>query len=125
MPLQRITLTLARSKEYPNGSAAHGYEMVAPIDGSGHLDAREWAKAKEACTIRRFWADEEIDLGHLVHRGGPKGGSWAFTYDIAGDEDDEAGFRFGAHSFNMGDYVSIRDEDGVMHTFTVSLIEPA
>ncbi|MCA3160294.1 MAG: hypothetical protein ING72_03300 [Methylobacterium sp.] len=125
MPLQRITLTLARSREYPNGSAAHGYEMVAPLDGSGHLDAREWAKAKEACTIRRFWADEEIDLGHLVHRGGPKGGSWAFTYDIAGDEDDEAGFRFGAHSFNMGDYVSIRDEDGVMHTFTVSLIEPA
>ncbi|MCE2932062.1 MAG: hypothetical protein LW833_03765 [Hyphomicrobiales bacterium] len=125
MPLQRITLTLARSKEYPNGSAAHGYEMVAPIDGSGHLDAREWAKAKEACTVRRFWADEEFDLGHLVHRGGSKGGSWAFTYDIAGDEDDEAGFRFGAHSFNIGDYVSIRDEDGVMHTFTVSLIEPA
>jgi len=125
MPLQRITLTLARSKEYPNGSAAHGYEMVAPIDGSGHLDAREWAKAKQACTVRRFWADEEFDLGHLVHRGGSKGGSWAFTYDIAGDEDDEAGFRFGAHSFNIGDYVSIRDEDGVMHTFTVSLIEPA
>lgn len=125
MPLQRITLTLARSREYPNGSAAHGYEMVAPLDGSGHLDAREWAKAKEACTVRRFWADEEIDLGHLVHRGGPKGGSWAFTYDIAGDEDDEAGFRFGAHSFNMGDYVSIRGEDGVMHTYTVSLIEPA
>ncbi|MCA3629759.1 MAG: hypothetical protein IOC35_05485 [Methylobacterium sp.] len=125
MPLQRITLTLARSKEYPNGSAAHGYEMVAPLDGNGHLEAGEWAKAKQACTVRRFWADEEFDLGHLVHRGGSKGGSWAFTYDIAGDEDDEAGFRFGTHSFNIGDYVSIRDEDGVMHTFTVSLIEPA
>ncbi len=125
MPLQRITLTLARSKEHPNGSAAHGYEIVAPLDGTGHLDAGEWARAKEACTVRRFWADEELDLGHLIHRGGAKGGTWLFTYDIAGDEDDEAGFRFGAHSFNIGDYVSIRDEDGVMHTFTVSLLEPA
>jgi hypothetical protein len=125
MPLQRITLTLARSKDYPNGSQAHGYEIVAPLDDAGHLDAAGWASAKAACTVRRFWGKEELDLGHLVHRGGAKGGTWLFTYDIAGDEDDEAGFRFGAHSFNIGDYVSIRDEDGVMHTFTVSLIEPA
>ena len=80
--------------------------------------------------MRRFWGDEDSDLGHLVHRGGAnkggtgKGGSWAFTYDIAGDEDDEAGFRFGAHSFNPGDYVSIRDDDDVMHTFTVAYVDP-
>jgi hypothetical protein len=125
MSLQRITLTLARSKDFPAGSQAHGYEIVAPLDGSGHLDAVGWAKSREACTVRRFWGDEERDLGHLVHRGGPKGGSWSFRYDVAGDEDDEAGYRFGAHGFNIGDYVSIRDDDGAMHTFQVSLIEPA
>lgn len=125
MSLQRITLTLARNKEYPAGSQAHGYEIVAPLDASGHLDPAGWVKAREACTVRRFWGDEELDLGHLIHRGGPKGGSWAFTYDVAGDEDDEAGYRFGTHTFNIGDYVSIRDDDDVMHTFVVSLIGPA
>lgn len=136
MELKRITLNLARSKDYPNGSAAHGYEFVAPLDGTGHLDANGWKANKQACRVKRFWADEAADLGHLVHRGGAskggagkggagKGGSWAFTYDIAGDEDDEAGFRFGAHSFNIGDYVSIKDDDEVLHTFVVALVEPA
>lgn len=126
MELKRITLNLARSKDHPNGSAAHGYEFVAPLDGSGHLDAAGWKTHKDACRVRRFWGDEAADIGHLVHRGGAtKGGSWAFTYDVAGDEDDEAGYRFGAHSFNIGDYVSIKDEDEVMHTFVVALVEPA
>lgn len=125
MPLQRITLHLARSKDYPAGSAAHGYEFIAPLDAAGHLDPEAWKSVRGECRVRRFWGDEAYDLGHLVHRGGAtKGGSWAFTYDIDGDEDDESGFRFGAHSFNTGDYVSIRDDDGIMHTFTVALVEP-
>jgi hypothetical protein len=125
MPLMRITLHLARSKEFPQGSSAHGYEFVAPLDAEGHLDAEGWKADRESCRVRRFWADEEYDLGHLVHRGGAKGGSWIFTYDIAGDEDDEAGYRLGAHSFTPGEYVSIRDDDGEMHTFEVALVEPA
>ena len=123
MELKRITLNLARSKDHPNGSAAHGYEFVAPLDANGHLDATGWKTNKDACRVRRFWADEEADVGHLVHRGGAvKGGSWAFTYDITGDEDDEAGYRFGAHPFVVGEYVSIKDEDGDMHTFQVATV---
>jgi hypothetical protein len=124
MELKRITLHLARTKEFPAGSSGHGYEFVAPLDATGHLDPEGWKANKNLCRVRRFWGDEELDLGHLVHRGGAqKGGSWAFTYDIAGDEDDEAGYRFGAHSFNIGDYVSIRDDDEEMHTFVVALVE--
>lgn len=126
MPLRRITLHLARTKGFPNGSSAHGYEFVAPLDEDGHLDAAGWRAEKERCRVRRFWGDEEIDLGHLVHRGGgEKGGSWAFTYDIAGDEDDEAGYRFGSHRFLPGEYVSVRDDEGETHTFTVALVVPA
>ena len=121
MSLKKIRLNLARTKEHPNGSARHGYEFVAPLDADGHIDADGWKKAREKCRVRRFWGGEEEDIGHLVHR---PGGSWAFRYDIAGDEDDEAGYRFGAHSFNIGDYVSIRDDDEVLHTFVVHLVEP-
>ncbi|MCA0407078.1 MAG: hypothetical protein LCH39_13120 [Proteobacteria bacterium] len=125
MDLKRITLHIARSKEYPNGSAAHGYEFIAPLDESAHLDAAGWKANKAACTVRRFWGDEEEEKGHLVHRGGAtKGGSWAFVYDLSAQEDDEAGYRFGAHSFNPGEYVSIKDEDDEMHTFVVAYVDP-
>ena len=118
--LKKIRLNLARTKEHPNGSARHGYEFVAPLDADGHIDADGWKKAREKCRVRRFWGGEEEDIGHLVHR---PGGSWAFRYDIAGDEDDEAGYRFGAHAFNVGEYVSIRDEDGDLHTFQVVTVQ--
>ena len=114
--LKLIRLNLARTKEFPGGSARHGYEFTAPLDADGHIDAAAWKKLREKCRVRRFWADEEEDIGHLMHR---PGGSWAFHYDIGGDEDDEAGYRFGSHAFNVGEYVSIRDEDGELHTFQV------
>jgi hypothetical protein len=114
--LKKIRLNLARTREHPNGSARHGYEFVAPLDASGHIDAEAWKKARDKCRVRRFWGAEAEDIGHLVHK---PGGSWAFHYDVAGDEDDEAGYRFGSHSFNTGEYVSIKDEDGELHTFQV------
>jgi len=37
--LKRIRLHLARSKEFPSGSARHGYEFVASLDAKGDLGA--------------------------------------------------------------------------------------
>jgi hypothetical protein len=114
--MRRIRLNLARTKDFPQGSARHGYEFLAPLDGDGHIDPIAWKQHRDSCRVRRFWAGEEEDIGHLVHR---PGGSWAFRYDISGDEDDEAGYKFGVHPFVPGEYVSIRDEDGELHTFQV------
>lgn len=114
--LKKIRLNLARTRDFPNGSNRHGYEFAAPLDAEGRIDAEAWKQMRENCRVRRFWGDEEWDLGHVVHR---PGGSWAFRYDIDGDEDDEAGYRLGDHVFRPGEYVSIRDDDGAMHTFTV------
>ena len=118
--LRRIRLNLARTKAFPDGSKRHGYEFVAPLAADGHIDAETWKETRNLCRVRRFWGDEAHDIGHLVRR---PGGSWAFRYDIAGDEDDEAGYRFGAHAFNVGEYVSIRDEDGDLHTFQVVTVQ--
>jgi hypothetical protein len=118
--LSKIRLNLARSHDYPNGSAHHGYEFVAPLTEDGHIDADKWKEHRDRCRVRRFWEGEEEDIGHLVHR---PGGSWAFTYDIEGDDDDEAGYRFGLHVFEPGEYVSIRDEDGELHTFQVVTVD--
>jgi len=130
MPLphafKRIRLHLARSKDFPSGSSNHGYEFVAQLDGQGHIDPTLWKTHREQCKVRRFWRGEDDQVGVLVHKpGGSEHARWVFDYDESADDDDEAGYRFGAHAFRTGEYVSIRDDDGEMHTFQVASVEPA
>jgi hypothetical protein len=113
--LKSVRLNLARTREYPDGSARHGYRFTAPLDADGHLDPEGWKKHRDKCRVVRFWGGEEEDIGHLVHHGT----SWGFHYDLSGDEGDEFGYRLGSHRFVPGEYVSIRDEDGDLHTFAV------
>jgi len=54
--------------------------------------------------------------------GGAEHGRWVFDYNVARDDDDEAGFLFGHHAFVPGEYVSISDAGGVMHTFVVKSV---
>ena len=123
--LKRIRLELARSKEFPSGSAQHGYEFVAPLDAAGHIDPALWQKNREHCGVRRFWGGDE-EIGHLLHKsGGEEHARWVFDYDDTAEYDDEAGYRFGAHVFQPGEYVSIRDEVGEMHTFRVISVSNA
>ena len=123
---KRIRLNLARSKEFPQGSSKHGYEFVAPLDDKGFIDVEAWRKERDHCRVRRFWEGEDDQVGMVVHRpGGPEHARWTFDYDPARADDDEAGFRFGSHAFRPGEYVSIRDEDGEMHTFQVVTVQQA
>ncbi|MCC6889720.1 MAG: hypothetical protein IT536_14405 [Hyphomicrobiales bacterium] len=122
--LKRIKLHLARSKEFPEGSARHGYELVAPLDAKGHIDAAEWHKLRDRCRVRRFWGSEPEQVGRLLHKaGGAEHARWVFDYDDSRSDDDEAGYRFGTHAFTPGEYVSITEEDGDVHTFRVVSVE--
>jgi hypothetical protein len=124
--LKRIRLDLARSKDFPSGSTRHGYEFVAPLDQDGHIDPELWRLHRAHCGVRRFWQGEDDQIGHLVHKpGGSEHARWVFDYDASRQDDDEAGYRFGAHAFRLGEYVSIRDEDGDLHTFQVRSVESA
>lgn len=123
MTLKNIRLELARDPEHPVGSDRHGYEFVAPLSDDGHIDVAEYRTRREECRVWRFWDGEDDEFGHLVHT---RGGSWAFHYDIEGDaEADDAGFRFGEHRFVEGEYVSIREPDGDLHTFQVVAVRSA
>ena len=123
---KRIRLNLARSKEFPNGSTRRGYEFVAPLDGAGHIDAKLWHSHRDHCRVRRFWDDEDEQIGLLVHKpGGAEHARWVFDYDASRTDDDESGYRFGSHAFAPGEYVSISEDDGVLHTFKVISVEAA
>jgi hypothetical protein len=122
MALSKIRIEMARSKEFPEGSALHGYEFVAPLDKNAHIDVEAWHRHRTECRVRRFWEGDADEIGHLMHR---RGGSWAFHYDIQGDiNDDESGYRLGNHVFRAGEYISIREHDEDLKTFRVVSIVP-
>jgi len=108
--MKKIRLELARNKGFPNGSAKHGYTLVAPLDDQHHLDAKAWRQQRDKCHVVRFWGNEEHQVGHLTHN---QGGTWAFHYDIKGDDDaDDRGYKFHTEPFVNGEYISIIEADG-------------
>ena len=121
MTLSRIRLELARDRDFPEGSRHHGYEFVAPIDAAGHIDPDAWKENRQRCRVRHFWGSAEEEVGHVIRK---PGGAWAFHYDILGDaDDDETGYRFGDHTFRLGDYVTIKEHDDTLRTFRVVAAE--
>jgi hypothetical protein len=118
MNFKRIRLELARTQDFPEGSRHHGYEFVAPLDENGYLDADEWRRNRKKCTVYRFWEGDDDEHGFLVHT---RNRSWAFSYS-PGEEDDEPIFRFEAHPFREGEYVSITEHDGVTRPFKVVFV---
>jgi hypothetical protein len=118
--LKAVTLHVARCKEFPEGSRQHGYRLLVPLTAAGQIDVETWKRRRHECFVHRFWADEPLQRGLLVHRAGGAGGAtWAFEYDSPADrEDEEEGYRFGDHAFRIGEYVSIR-EDGELMPFKV------
>lgn len=115
MALKKVRLELARNAEFPEGSFLRGYEFTAPITDDGTLDKEEWQSVRKKCTVRRFWDDEEDQVGELHHT---RRRTWAFSY-APGDEDDEDFYHLETHALKEGEYVSIREADGETHTFKI------
>jgi hypothetical protein len=84
-----------------------------------------WRKHRDQCSVRRFWAGEDDQSGLLLHKpGSAEHARWVFDYDASRAEDDEAGYRFGAHLFVPGEYVTITGADQT-HTFRVMSVDAA
>ena len=120
MALSRIVLRLARNPgtEFADGDDRRGYTLVAPLTEDGLLDAGAFARDAEACTVRRFAPDGPAEEGRLARRGD----NWFFDYE-EGTDDDEPLYRLRDHSFNLGDYVTVTDEDGPL-TYKVTEVQP-
>ena len=61
MTLSRIVMRLARNPgtEFAGGDDHRGYALTAPLTDDGHIDAAAYAKARDACVVRRFTPDED------------------------------------------------------------------
>lgn len=111
-----VRLRLAREQGHPEGDPHHGYDILAPLRDDGSIDGEGYRAAHAACRVRRFRPGEEDAIGRLAH--GP-GGAWLILYDGEGAAGPEVGFHFRDERFVPGEYVSIRENDGQMHTFKV------
>lgn len=120
MTWMRIRLEVARSRDFPEGSTRHGYEMVLPLLADGRIDEKTLKAAPEAASVHRFWESEGDAVGQVRHQGG----RWLITYEPDGPEDEPL-HRFAEHKFRMGEYVSVREGAHAEHAFKVVAVRPA
>ncbi|HUO23863.1 MAG TPA: hypothetical protein VMU59_15215 [Caulobacteraceae bacterium] len=123
MGLSRIVMRLARNPgtEFADGDDHRGYALIAPLTPDGRLDEQAYAKARAACTVRRFAPDEDAVHGVLSRRGD----RWFFDYGDDGGGDDEPIHRLGQHRFAVGEYVAVTDEDHRLLTYKITEVSPA
>ncbi len=117
MPLSRIVMRLARNPgtEFAEGDDHRGYTLTAPLTPDNKLDEAAFRADEAACAVRRFAPDDDAEEGRLVRRGE----QWVFDYGALGDEAEPL-YRLGEHTFGLGDYVSVTDEDGRLLTYKVT-----
>jgi hypothetical protein len=111
MTLKTVRLELERA---PDDSPYCGYEFTAPLDNSGKIDAQQWLRHQDKCTVRRFWNETIDEHGWLHHQ---RAGRWVFAWPgkRAGEEPT---LRVGTAIF-PGERVLVTERDGVERPFRV------
>ena len=115
-PISHVLLERAREPGRPFGDPDHVYHLYVPLNAEGQIDAEAYRKHHASCRVRRRRPGESEARGRIIH--GP-GGRWLFDYDDGTDRDNELAFRHHDERLIPGEYVSIREDDGRLHTFQV------
>lgn len=115
MNWKSIRLELARTKEFPEGSAGRCYLLRLPVRDDGLIDEEALGDRPAQATVRRFWPNEADLSGYVIRT--PKG--WAFSYR-PGEDDDESVFHLESHPLRIGEYVTLTEPDGQQLPFRVA-----
>jgi hypothetical protein len=114
MTWKTIRLELARTAEFPEGSAAHAYVLRLPIDDNGYIERTAMKHPAESPVVHRLWPDEPDRSGVIINQRA----GWAFSYE-EGDADDEGIFHLQDHPIKLGEYLTITEADGDRLPFKV------
>jgi hypothetical protein len=110
----RVTLALARCREFPGGDPRRGYELLLPLTKDRRLDLAAWRGRRHGNPVRRFSSDLGVAWGELRHD--RNGWFLAFGHGEAGEE---ASFAEADGSFALGEEVPIVDWDGQIRIYRV------
>jgi hypothetical protein len=119
MSWMSIRLELARTPEFPDGSAERGYQLHLPMRPDGLIDEAAHSSDRARATAFRFWPDERDLKGYVIRtaRG------WAISYAL-GESDDQGVFHLETHPLKLGNYLTITEADGTTWPFRIAAIEP-
>jgi len=109
-----VRLELARTPEYPAGSASRAYMLRLPLQDDGLIDEAAMVANPAMASVRRFWPNEPDQQGYLIR----KGEGWAFSYAL-GEDDDEGVYHLQSHPLRLGEYVTLTEPDGRCLPFRV------
>ena len=70
MTWKSVRLELAKTREFPNGSASRAYLLRLPLTDDGRIDEVALEELPDQATVRRLWPSEADVSGHLVRDGG-------------------------------------------------------
>ena len=115
MNWKNIRLELARTADFPEGSASRCYLLRLPVDDDGLIDKDAIDRAPAQATVRRFWPNQPDLSGYVIRT--PQG--WAFSYR-PGEEDDETLFHLEWHPLRIGNYITLTEPDGQQLPFRVA-----
>lgn len=114
-----VRLELARTPDFPKGSASRAYMLRVPLDEAGLIDEAAVARRPALATVRRFWPNEADQTGHLMR----KRDGWFFSY-ATGDDDDDRIYHLAHHPLRIGGYVTLTEPDGSRFPFRVVRSQP-
>lgn len=117
MKWKSIRLELARTPDFPQGSASRAYLLRVPVGEDGLIDAAAVAEDPGLATVRRFWPNEPDMRGHVIHT--PLG--WAFSY-ARGEADGEASCHLEAQCLLPGEEVTLAGTDGTRLPFRIASV---
>lgn len=69
-------MELARTQEFPRGSANRSYLLRVPVDAQGRIDGPSLERDPLAATVRRFWPSAPDLRGQVIR----VGRDWAFAF---------------------------------------------
>lgn len=104
MNWKSIRLELARTNDFPNGSASRAYVMRVPLAADGRIDEQAVVGAPEQATVRRMWPSQPDLSGHLVRMGE----SWAFLAGRRGRQQ-KIWSEFGCEPISEGGLLTLRE----------------
>ena len=118
MNWKSIRLELARTKDYPEGSASRAYLLRLPLDEDGLIDEQALRRSPALATVHRHWPNEPDMSGYVIRT--PNG--WALSYE-PGEDDDEAVYHLETHPLRMGEYITLTEPDGRQLPFRVASLK--
>lgn len=119
MEWTNIRLELARTADFPEGSASRCYLLRLPLGRNGLIDESAMKSAPERATVRRFWPNQPDLSGYMLRTAN----GWALSYR-PGEDDDECVFHLENHPIRLGEYITLTEPNGEKLPFRVASLVP-